>query len=228
MHCGIHLTAYISLLLFGHWLQGCSNWWILSWLNKIKPFMDAYYAPYRKHTRFWTGLLLISRLDLFLSFANDSKSVNLAAVISVTIALLAMRFRVYEHFYDILESSFILNLGIFSVVTFYHKEKSEDAAKSQFIISSISIGIAFITFLGILLFHICIALKSSKIWKVHIAPLIQKSLLFSKIHLIAPVKVKTVAGDKDAAELQALPTSTEVDVDLREPLLEITESHAAA
>ena len=82
--------------------------------------MDAYHAPYRKHTRYWTGLLLIIRLGLFLSFANNSESINIVAIISVTGALLAIRFRVYKHFYnDILESSFILNLIIFSIVTFY-------------------------------------------------------------------------------------------------------------
>ena len=225
----IFVLPYILLLLFGHWLQGCSNRWILSWLNKIKPFMDAYHAPYRKHTRYWTGLLLITRLGLFLSFANDSESVNIVAVISVTVALLAIRFRVYEHYYnDVLESSFILNLGIFSVATFYINEKSKDAAKSQLILSRISVGIAFITFLGILLFHIGLILKSSNIWKNYMLPFIRKSLLLSKILRITPVKDQTRAGDKDAAELQALPTSTEIDVDLREPLLDITESQAAS
>ena len=94
------VVPYISLLLFGHWLQECSNWWILSWLNKIKPFMDAYHAPYRKHTRYWTGLLLLSRLGLFLTFAinaNGSESVNLLAISSVSISLLAMHRRVYEY-----------------------------------------------------------------------------------------------------------------------------------
>ena len=225
----VFVLPYILLLLIGHWLQGCSNWWILSWLNKIKPFMDAYHAPYRKHTRYWTGLLLITRLGLFLSFANDSESVNTAAVASVTVALLAIRFRVYEHFYnDVLESSFILNLGIFSVATlmFSLNEKSEDAAKNknQLILSRISVSIAFTTFLGILLFHISLVLKSSNIWKNYMLPFIRKSLLLSKILRITPVKDQTRAGDKDAAELQALPTSTEVDIDLREPLLESTES----
>ena len=56
----VFVLPYIFLLLFGHWLQGYSNWWILSWLNRIKPFMDAYHAPYKKHTRYWTGLLLLS------------------------------------------------------------------------------------------------------------------------------------------------------------------------
>ena len=222
----VFVLPYIILLFCGHWLQGCSNWWILSWLNKIKPFMDAYHAPHRKHTRYWTGLLLITRLGLFLSFANDSESVNTAAVASVTVALLAVRFRVYEHFYnDVLESSFILNLGIFSVATFYLNEKSEDKTKSQLILSSIS---AFITYLGILLFHISLVLKSSNIWKMYMLPFIQKSLLLSKILRITTAKDQTRAGDEDATELQALPTSTEIDVDLREPLLESTESQATA
>ena len=227
----VFVVPYIFLLLFGHWLQGCSNWWILSWLNKIKPFMDAYHAPYKKHTRYWTGLLLLSRLGLFLTFAinaNGSERINILAVSSVTVALSAIKFRVYEHFYnDILESSFILNLGIFSIATFYLKEESEDA-KSQYILSSISVGIAFATFIGILLYHACLVLKSSSIWKVHMLPFIQKSLLLSTILRITPVKDETSAGDRKNTELLALPTSTEIDVDLREPLLEITESHAAA
>ena len=145
----------------------------------------------------------------------------------MTVALLAIRFRVYEHFYnDVIESSLILNLGIFSVATFYFNEKSENTAESQLILSSISVGIAVITFLGNLLFHISLVFKSSNIWKMHILPFIQKSLLLSKILRITPVKDQTRAGDKDAAELQALPTSTEIDVNLREPLLEINESQA--
>ena len=228
----VFVLPYIFLLFFGHWLQGCSNWWILSWLNKLKPVMDAYHAPYKKHTRYWTGLLLLSRLGLLLTFAinaNGSESVNILAVSSVTIALLATKLlRVYENLHkDVLESSFIVNLGIFSVATFYLKEESEDD-ENQRILSSISVGIAFITFIGILLFHASIVLKSSNIWKKHMLPFIQTSLLLSQILRISPVKDKTTTGDKDTAELHALPTSTEVDVDLREPLLEISESQAAA
>ena len=65
---------------------------------------------------------------------------------------------------------------------------------------------------------------------MHMLPFIHDSILLSKILRITPVNYKdqTRAGDKDAAELQALPTSTEIDVDLREPLLDITESQATA
>ena len=59
-------------------------------------------------------------------------------------------------------------------------------------------------------------------------PFIQKSLLLSKTLMVTPVRDKTTTEDNEATELHTLPTSTEVDVDLREPLLEITESQAAA
>ena len=59
-------------------------------------------------------------------------------------------------------------------------------------------------------------------------PFIQKFRLLSKILRITPVKDQNRTGDKNAAELQALPTSTEVDIDLRESLLESTESQAIA
>ena len=219
----VFVLPYISLLVFGHWLQGCSNWWILSWLNKIKPFMDAYNAPYRKHTRYWTGLLLLSRLGLFLTFAinaNGSEGVNLLAISSVSISLLAIHRRVYENRWkDLLESSYILNLGIFSVATFYLKEESQDD-DSQLILSSISVGIASITFLGILLFHISIVFKSSNLWKEHMTHFIQRSQFLSKILGVTVIKDDTAAvRNVEATMLHALPTTTEVAIDLNKPLL---------
>ena len=173
-------------------------------------------------------------MGLFLTFAINtfgSNSINILAVSIVSAALLAIKRRVYENWVkDILESSFILNLCILSVATFYLYEEFDENSKSQQIPSVVSIGVAFITFIGVILYHISLVIKSSSIWKVHVFPFIEKSLLLSKILRITPIiKGKTVAArDKDAAELQALPTSTEVDVDLREPLLEITESQTAA
>jgi predicted outer membrane repeat protein len=217
----IFVIPYIFLLVFGHWLQGCSNWWILSWLNKIKPFMDAYHAPYRKHTRYWTGLLLLSRLGLFLTFAinaNGSESVNLVAVSSVTLALLAIQRKIYEQRWkDLLESFFILNLGIFSVATFYLKEESKNA--SQFIVSSISVGITFISFMGILTYHICLVFKTaSSLWKFHLLPLVQKSHRIFKATSVS--EGEGVVECEEKTELHTLPTFSDIGVNLREPLLE--------
>ena len=217
----VFILPYISLLFFGHWIQAFSNWQILSWINKLKPFMDAYHAPYKKYARYWTGLLLLTRLGLFLIFAvnaNGSESINILAVSSVSVALLAIQKNIYEHrLKDILESSFILNLGVFSVATFYLKESKND--KYQLILSSISVGIAFTTFIGILLFHVILVFKSINIWKEHMVPFIQRSLFLSKIFRATDIKDNTITRNVEAAVLHALPTSTEVAIDLSKPLL---------
>jgi hypothetical protein len=162
-------------------------------------------------------------LGLFLTFAinaNGSEGVNLLAASSVSISLLAIHRRVYEkRWKDLLESSYILNLGIFSVATFYLKEESKDD-KNQLILLSISVGIAFITFLGILLFHISLVFKSSNIWKEHMIPFIQKSHFLSKILGVTVIKDNTVAvRNVEATVLHTLPTTTEVAINLNKPLL---------
>ena len=71
----------------------------------------------------------------------------------------------YENRYiDALESSFLLNLSIFSGATFYVRETNLGNA-SQALLSGLSVGVAFVTFLGIILFHIFCQLKRMKIWK---------------------------------------------------------------
>ena len=178
---------YTSLLLFGHWLQGCSHWWIFTWLNKIKPFMNAYHAPYKKESRYWTGFILLIRCILFLTFAFNTlgnAGVNLLAITSVTagLAILAwLRNRVYDKFHnDILESAFVLNLCIFAVAT-YHVNVS---GGSQAALSNVSVGIAFTTFIGIMVYHIFLNLRKTSSWKKLPKPNITECYknVMSKIH----------------------------------------------
>ena len=121
----------------------------------------------------------------------------------------------YEHWYkDLLESSFILNLGFFSVATFYLEEESKDANECQFIVSSISIGIAFI---GILIYYVYLVFKStSSVWKVRFLPFIQKCY---RVFKATSAEDEKIVGEENT-ELHTLPTFTEVGVDLHEPLLE--------
>ena len=50
---------YTLLLLFGQWLQAISHLRLFSWVNRLKPFMDAYHAPYKVKHCYWPGLLLV-------------------------------------------------------------------------------------------------------------------------------------------------------------------------
>ena len=216
---------FTFLLICGHWLQAKSHWQILSWINKIKPFMDAYHAPYKKQTRYWTGLLLLTRCGLFLTFAFNSvgrSRVNLLAISSVCTALAVLKERVYEkHYNDILESSFILNLCILSIATLFI---TEEGLGSQFVLSSISAGIAFVTLVGIVIFHTYLQLNKTALWgkvKTYVrnSHVFGKPALEDKISMNEVVELKNL--ERKTTELsieESLNTSTMVV--LREPLLE--------
>ena len=60
---------YTLLLLFGQWLQAISHLRLFSWVNRLKPFMDSYHAPYKAKHCYWPGLLLVLCFVLLLVFA---------------------------------------------------------------------------------------------------------------------------------------------------------------
>ena len=132
--------------------------------------MDAYHAPYRAEKRHWIGLLLLLRCGLFLTFAlNDAgdRSLNLLVVCFVVVGLPIIKGRVYKAWHnEFLESSFIFNLCIFSVATFYvSTNDSYDTDYNVRILSSISVGIAFAFFIWIVIFHIYQQLKNVKLFQ---------------------------------------------------------------
>ena len=99
----VAFVPYTFILLCGHWLIAYSDKCFLSWLNKIKPFMDIYYAPFKQEARYWIGLTLLVRSALLLTIAINavgSDSVNLLVIASVTAGLLSINGRVYECRYN--------------------------------------------------------------------------------------------------------------------------------
>ena len=143
-------------MLFSHYLLAFSNRRALSWLDRVIPFLDTFHAPYKKGNRHWTGILLLVRCALLLVFALNTpgnSNVNLITITSVTAGLMAvawLRGRIYLKFYnDFLEAFFLLNLCIFSATTYHVNMTGGNQAKVVFT----SVGLAFITFFGILVFH---------------------------------------------------------------------------
>ena len=148
---------YTILLLTGHWLQAYSDSKVFSWINKLKPFMDTYHGPFKKESRYWTGFLLLVRCIMFLIFAFNTlgnATINLLTIISVSVGLMALAWlqtRLYVEIYnDILEASFILNLCIFAAATYHVRETKERQDKLAYT----SVGIAFVIFVCIVLYHI--------------------------------------------------------------------------
>ena len=150
---------YTLLLLFGQWLQAISHLRLFSWVNssRLKPFMDSYHAPYKAKHRYWPGLLLMLRFALLLVFALNTEhdtSTYLLTVLVVTGVLHLWAWvsgGVYRNWcLDALEGSFTLNLIILAAATYHVKLTGGD----QLAVGYTSVSIAFVTFTGILVYHI--------------------------------------------------------------------------
>ena len=154
-----------TLLLLGQWLQTKSHLCLLSLVRnpKLKAILDTYHAPYKAKHRYWTGMLLLACCALFLVFAfnfSGNDSVNLLVVSSTAFGIFiwfGLSGMVYKSWWlNALELSFILNLGILAVAT-YHVKLS---GGSQAAVAYTSVGIAFLTFVGIVTYHIYLQIKS--------------------------------------------------------------------
>ena len=174
---------FTFFIMFGYSLLAFSDRRCFTWLNRFKPLLDAYYGPYRKETRYWTGFMLLLRFCLYLIFAfcdlgNPSVSLLAILVVFSFIALLS-RNRLYEKLsLDILEGSFVLNICLLTAVTFYIRSTVKETKKQQdlvVIMSCIFVGVAFVEFVGIIIYHIfsrilefrCAQQLRAKIWKTN-------------------------------------------------------------
>ena len=170
---------YTLLLLFGQWIQAHSEKRIFSWISayRVKPFLDAYHAPYRNEYRYWSGLLLVLQCILFLIFAFNvlgNPSVNLFAICVCIMALFIFtRFtgKVYtNHYLDAIDASYVLNIGVLATGTLYVRS----VGGKQEILVHTSISIAFTTFIGILIYLVLTQIRDSHVWKETISPKLQQ------------------------------------------------------
>ena len=207
------LLPYIFLLTFGYHLQAYSGKKGFFWFNRLKPVLDAYYAPYKKRTRYWTGFLLFARTCLFFTFLFDDITFNYIALevssLFTSIAVIAwLSNRLYERFYiDVLEASFILNICILTTATF-HVRKTQG---NQVIVTYLSIGTAFVESIGIVMFHLWLRIKNE--------PHFQNSKFFKYLkERVMRVKVRTPSNANETEENLTLAIMNVLDI--REPLLE--------
>ena len=172
---------YTALLLFEQCIQKLGYYRIRRWMLRLKPFLDAYFGPLKGEHRYWFGVLLIARAVLLLvSCFTNNPSVNLLAVITVTVLLLihlpydthkvahpngaskCIRFwggSYYRKPYlSLLETSFLLNLVMLAAGSWY----ARSTEGSQRAVVYTLVGITFCQFIGIIILHGYNQLK--KLW----------------------------------------------------------------
>ena len=125
--CGVLVIglAYPVLVLCAPLLERHSNKCIPNKLNlvaKFKPLLDAYGGPYKDKYRFWTGVTLMVRLILTVTFSfTVGRLVVINGFIIITVVMGILTFTaigVYKKFYmSLLEAFYLINIFVLSTVS---------------------------------------------------------------------------------------------------------------
>ena len=126
---------------------------------RLKPLLDAYGGPYKDKYRFWTGVTLIVRLTLTVTFSFTSGGlarVNAYIIITVIVGILTIWLFtncVYESVYvSALELVYLLNLNLLSIACL--ASLSLDSKKYRAITIIVSICLSLALFLATMAVHI--------------------------------------------------------------------------
>ena len=126
---------------------------------RIKSFIEYYHKPYTAQHRYWTGLLLIVRIILYLvastNVCNDP-TVAITAIIVTVILIFALRLffgsRVYEKWpVDMLETFFCWNILLLATFTWYCLDNPDSKKEAP---AYTSVTITIIALLLIIFYHV--------------------------------------------------------------------------
>ena len=152
--------VYTALLFSWQWLLYLPGWKIFRWSRnpRIQIFIETYHAPFTPKHRYWTGLLLIARIAMYLvsavNVSNDPGIVLVAIIFSMSCIFALNKFmgnRLYKKwFIDVLETIFYLNILSFAAFTWYCLGECRNKEAAAYI----SVIITIIVLLLIILYHI--------------------------------------------------------------------------
>ena len=146
-------VLYAMCLIMIQCLQRRSDWSILKWVNKLRPFFDAHTGPCRDQYRFWPGLLLFFRISIILLILSDLRTRLLTVAIAST-ALFFLIFVFPKGVYkkwplNVFEFSLLFYLAVSFVAVCYVKDRH----KFQEWQANATMTIALLIFLSVILYH---------------------------------------------------------------------------
>ena len=209
----LYILPLTLLVLLAPCLQARSHHKAFRWVNRLKPFLDAYQGPYSDKFRFWTGLLLILRIVLFVVYAfnydNDpSMSFFWTNMVLFPFAILCLITRnVYRHkLANHIETLSLLNIVILCSVNWLTTTTTYSTWQPirEYATYS-SVVLMMITFTGIVLYQ-----------------LVRKIRPNAFNQQFTQVKNTTVEADHQVSAEPPTSTTVELEecVDLKEPLLD--------
>ena len=203
---------YTFLLLLGPCLYHIPEGKCSRWLNRIKPLLDSYYAPYKRNTRYWTGFLLLVRCVLYIAVSLSNSRVNyysfgaIAITFSGILSINWITGKIYnKRCISPIEGSIYMNLILLSVLSL----------TGTGLVYAL-VGIVFVTMIGIILYQFQhLYLKK-----------VTEHRMMKKVSRIFRKKFINFMKRKEADDNVTSPTTTtpqnvsQTVIELREPLLE--------
>ena len=160
---------YTILLFLWQWIVRAPRWKVFKWTRntKLNAFIASYHVPHNSKYRYWTGLLLLVRVVLYVT-ASVTESANpqtFPLISSIFIGGLILfkgvfELRVYKNsLVDIVDTVLYFNLLDLAVFTLY--DFKADPTK-QTAVAYTSMIITFILFIGSICYHLKLLFKKEK------------------------------------------------------------------
>ena len=161
-------VPYTILLFLWQWLVRAPEWKVFKWTRntKLNAFISIHHAPYNSKYRYWTGLLLLVRVVLYItasiatSYSNNPQSSLLVTLILVG-GLFFLNgisgFRAYKKsIVDVLETGLYFNLLTFAAFSQYD---FKTYITNQTAVAYISTIITFILLVGVIIYHVYLLVR---------------------------------------------------------------------
>ena len=213
---------YTLLLLLGYKLYRISARKYLGLLmSRLKPLLDSYYAPYKPHTRYWTGFLLLVRSVLYIVFSFNSLGAATKSLLAIIVTFsgigLAAGFILKGSLYtstsvSLIEAAIYFNLITLSGVTL--------TGYNTPAVVYLLLGKVFVIMIAIVVYHFHITYTAKSALCVQI-----KTEITRLVAKITPKRSRNAQPPPDSS-VRALSShdprenATTTVIDLREPLLE--------
>ena len=155
--------VYTVVVFLWQWLLRLPNKRMFAWTRnqRLQIFIETYNVPYTPHHRYWTGMLLLARIILYLIATVNVSNNPYIALTSVTFIIFCIlclkgltRGRVFKNWpLDLLETFFYFNTLFLATFAWLSLSGNYDTV-SQIAVVNVSVIIAVVVLLLIVLYHI--------------------------------------------------------------------------
>ena len=164
-------APYTFLLFLWQWIVRAPRWMIFKWTKntKLNAFITVHHAPYNSEYRYWTGLLLLVRLILYVT-ASVTVSDNPQVSLLVTNILVGGLFfvnkcirnlKVYKKsITDVVETIIYFNLLALTSFSLYHFKT--DSTKQTAVVYTSTV-ITFLLLVVVIVYHVYLQIRKQRL-----------------------------------------------------------------